>query len=75
MATQTKKKRPNFIKRFFTWVGRSWAELKKVSWPTPKQVVKNLGIVLVVVLFFLITVGAADLLFSWLLGLLTSVGA
>ena len=75
MATQTKKKRPNIFKRFFSWVGRSWAELKKVTWPTPKQVVKNLGIVLVVVLFFSIAVGAADLLFSWLLGLLTSVGA
>jgi len=75
MSAQTKKKKPNIFKRMGSWIARSWAELKKVSWPTPKQVVKNLGIVLVVVLAFLVAVGAFDLLFSWLLGLLTSIGA
>ena len=75
MATQTNKKKPGFFKRIGSWFSRSWAEIKKVSWPTPKQVIKNLGIVLVVVLVFLIAVGSVDLLFSWLLGLLTSVGA
>ena len=67
MATQTKKKRPNFIKRFFAWVGRSWAELKKVSWPNFHTVVKNTGIVLAVVLFFLLVILGLDLLFGYLL--------
>lgn len=75
MATQTKKKKPNIFKRMGSWIARSWSEFKKVSWPSASTVFKNLGIVLVVVLFFLIAIGAADFLFSWLLGLLTSVGA
>ena len=74
MATQTKKKKPNIFKRMGAWLGRSWAEFRKVTWPSASTVFKNLGIVLVVVVFFLIAIGAADALFSWLLGLLTQVG-
>ena len=70
MATQTKKKKPNIFKRMGAWLGRSWAEFRKVTWPSAGTVFKNLGIVLVVVLFFLIAIGAADALFAWLLGLL-----
>jgi|MucameStandDraft_1065616.scaffolds.fasta_scaffold189544_2 preprotein translocase subunit SecE len=70
MATQTKKKKPGLFKRMGAWLGRSWAEFRKVTWPSAGTVFKNLGIVLVVVLFFLITIGLADWLFSWLLGLL-----
>lgn len=72
---QAKKKKPNIFKRMGAWFSRSWAEFKKVSWPSAGTVFKNLGIGLVVVLFFLIAIGLADLLFSWLLSLLTSVGA
>lgn len=70
MATQTKKKKPNIFKRMGAWLGRSWAEFRKVTWPSAGTVFKNLGIVLVVVVFFLIAIGAADALFAWLLGLL-----
>ncbi len=70
MAVQTKKKKPNVFKRMGAWLGRSWAEFRKVTWPSAGTVFKNLGIVLAVVLFFLIAIGAADALFAWLLGLL-----
>ena len=75
MASQPKKKKTNIFKRMGSWLARSGAEVKKVPGPSAGTVFKNLGIVLVVVVFFLIAVGLADLLFSWLLGLLTSVGA
>ncbi|HPG92846.1 MAG TPA: preprotein translocase subunit SecE [Clostridia bacterium] len=50
-------------------LSKSWSELKKVSWPTFSTVVKNTGVVLVVVLFFLIVIGASDAFFGWLLQL------
>ncbi|MFQ6752242.1 MAG: preprotein translocase subunit SecE [Clostridia bacterium] len=46
------------------------AELKKVSWPKFKEVVKQTGIVLVVVLVFTLVIFGVDRLCSWLTGLL-----
>ncbi len=47
-------KKQNWFKRFFGSIGRYFrelfSELKKVVWPTPRQVVKNTLIVLVCVL-------------------------
>ena len=48
-----------------------FSELKKVSWPTFSKVVKQTGIVLVVVLLFLIVITAFDF---GLLQLLNLVG-
>lgn len=75
MATQAKKKKPNIFRRFGSWIARSWSEFKKVSWPSASTVFKNLGIVLVVVLFFCVAIGLFDQLFAWLLNLLTGIGA
>lgn len=60
------EKKPFFLIRFFKWIGRSFAEigseLKKVHWPTFKQIVKSTGIVLgIVVLFGLILFGIWEL--------------
>ena len=57
-ATKSKKteKQPNGFVRFFKGIGSKiksmWSELKKVTWPTFAKVVKNTGIVLVIVLIF-----------------------
>ncbi|MBO5103143.1 MAG: preprotein translocase subunit SecE [Clostridia bacterium] len=47
------------------------SELKKVSWPTFKQVVKKTGVVLAVVLFFAVALFAFDFLCSLLYNLFT----
>ena len=57
-----KEKKPFFLIRFFRWLWRSivsvFSELKKVHWPTAKQVFKATGIVLgIVVLFGIVLLG------------------
>ncbi len=51
-----KEKKPFFLIRFFKWLWRSivsvFSELKKVHWPTAKQVFKATGIVLGIVVLF-----------------------
>ena len=46
------------------------SELKKVSWPSFKTVLKNTGMVLAVVLIFGVLVFGIDVLISWLLSLI-----
>jgi len=64
---QEKAKKRNIFARLGRFLKQSWSELKKVSWPTFKTVLKNTGIVLLVVLFFTLIVVSVDLLFGWLL--------
>ncbi len=60
-----KKKNKKKGNGFFAKLGRKlkemWSELKLVSWPTLPKVVKQTGVVLVVVLAFLVCIG----LFDW----------
>lgn len=60
---KTSKKRVEGLKRFFT---ETRAELKKIVWPTPKQVVNNTLVVIITIL----VVGA----FIWCLDALSSLG-
>ena len=69
MASQQAKK-PNLFKRLGTFFVKSWSELKKVSWPTFRTVLKNTGIVLLVVLFFGVIIFGVDTLFNWLTSLI-----
>ena len=55
-----KDKKPGFFKRMASKIKDVFSELKKVSWPTFGKVVKQTGIVLVVVLIFLIVITAFD---------------
>ena len=71
MAAQQKAGKPNLFKRLGTFFVKSWSELKKVSWPNFKTVLKNTGIVLVVVLFFAVIIYGFDALFGWLVSLLS----
>ncbi len=71
----TKAKKPNFFKRLGAFFVKSWSELKKVTWPSFKTVLKNTGIVLLVVLFFAIIILGSDYLFAWLLSLISTAPA
>ena len=55
-----KDKKPNIFKRFGAKCKDVFSELKKVSWPTFAQVVKQTGIVLAVVAIFLVVITAFD---------------
>ena len=72
MAAQTKPKKPNVFKRLGTFFVKSWSELKKVTWPNFKTVLKNTGIVLLVVLFFAVIIFGVDSLFVWLMSLISA---
>ena len=65
-----KEKKPFFLVRFFKWLWRSivsiFSELKKVHWPTFKQVIKATGIVLGIVVLFGIILLAIWILFGLL---------
>jgi preprotein translocase subunit SecE len=47
-------------------------EMKKVSWPSRKEVVASTGVVLLVVLFISLYLGMADFVFSKLLRFMLS---
>lgn len=55
-----KDKKPGFFKRLGGKIKDVFSELKKVSWPSFGKVVKQTGIVLVVVLIFLVVITAFD---------------
>ena len=63
----TKAKRPNVFKRLGAFFVKSWSELKKVSWPNFRTVLKNTGIVLLVVLFFALIIFGVDAILGNLL--------
>ena len=55
-----KDKKPGFFKRLGSKIKDIFSELKKVSWPTFTKVVKQTGVVIVVVLAFLVVITAFD---------------
>lgn len=68
------QKKPNFFVRTWRWIKARFSgmasELKKVTWPTFGTVLKQTGVVLVVVLAFLIVVTGFDTGLSALLQLI-----
>ena len=70
-------KKPNFFvrtgRKLSKWFREMKSELKKVVWPSSKQLVNNTGIVLAAV----IVLGAVVFLFDWLasggIGLLSNI--
>lgn len=70
-----KDKKPNIFKRMGSKIKDIFSELKKVSWPALPKVVKQTGIVIVVVLVFLVVITAFDFGLLQLLRLVTNVGA
>ncbi len=55
-----KDKKPGFFKKMGAKIKDVFSELKKVSWPTFGKVVKQTGVVLVVVVIFLVVITAFD---------------
>lgn len=62
-----KVKKPNKLVQSLKNTGK---ELKKVTWPKFSEVVKQTGIVLVVVIVFAVVIFGFDRLCSWLTGFL-----
>ncbi len=59
-----KKDKPGFLRRVVKYLREVKGELKKVVWPTPKETVRNTGIVLVCCLL----IGVCIWIFDWLVG-------
>ena len=72
-SDKTAKKDNKFV-AFFKRIGTGFkgivSELKKVTWPTFGKVMAQTGVVLIVVLFFLVVIGAFDAGLTALLKLL-----
>ena len=69
-AKSKDKKKNGFFKKIGRWFKETFAELKKVSWPSFGKVVKQTGIVLVVVVIFLVVITGFDVGLYSLLGLI-----
>jgi len=69
-AIKTAPKKPNIFKRMWKGIKEIISELKKVSWPTFGKVMAEVGVVLVVVIFFLLVIFGFDSLFGWIFKLL-----
>ncbi len=71
---KNKNKKPNIFVRMGRKLKEVFSEIKKVSWPSFSKVMKQTGIVLVVVSLFLVVISLMDLGLTQLLALLTSMG-
>jgi preprotein translocase subunit SecE len=61
------------LTRFRRFVGESWSELKKVSWPTREQT-RNLTVLVFVISALIgVYIAAFDLLFTYIVGWLAQV--
>ncbi len=62
MAEQIKKENPVVV-----YFRKTWAELKKVNWPTMEQGLSMTRIVLIVTAAMAIFLGILDFFFGWML--------
>jgi preprotein translocase subunit SecE len=56
--------RPGIFRRFFRFIGESWAELQKVEWPGQSQVIQATVVVLVACIVVGVYLYANDLLWK-----------
>ena len=66
-------KKPNVFKRLWKYLLACKGELKKITWPTPKQTTKNFTIVLVVIIIMGLFIFALDRGLFALLGLVMGI--
>ena len=64
------KKKPNVFKRLWKYLVACKGELKKITWPTPRQTTKNFFIVLAVIVIMGLFIFALDRGLFALLGLI-----
>ena len=67
------KPQPRQIAAVIRWYRETVGELRKVSWPTPQDAWRLTWIVIVVMLATSLVLGALDLIFSRLVGLLVAL--
>ncbi len=79
MANKAADKKPNFFVRFFKSVIRffkdSKGEMKKVVWPTRKQVTNNFLVVCVFVAVAALLIFSLDFVFNWIFTLVLELSA
>lgn len=56
------------MNRILAFLKEVRAELKKVVWPTRRQLIRYTLVVIGISLFFAIYLGGIDMLLSWLIG-------
>ena len=61
ISATSKKRKIKGSNRFARWFREMRSELKKVQWPTPKQIVNNTFVALTVMTFASIVIWALDL--------------
>ena len=59
-----KNKKPYIFARFFKYLKEVKSELVKVTWPAPKQVVRDTLTVIVIVVISAVFIGVIDLVFK-----------
>lgn len=64
------EKKPNIFKRMWRKTKEVFSELRKVTWPTIPKTIRQTGVVIAVVLFFLVIIGLVDWGFSALFSLI-----
>ena len=74
-ATKKKDKKPNIFARIAKYFRECKAEIKKITWPAPKTVFKNLGVVLVIMIVMGLFIFALDQVLFALLGLVMETSA
>ena len=67
------KKKPNVFQRIWKYLVACKGELKKITWPTPKQTTKNFFIVLGVIVIMGLFIFALDRGLFALLGLVMGI--
>ena len=74
-AVKKEDKKPGLFKRIAKWFREMKSELKKVIWPTPKQLMKNTGVSLAVMVSSAVVIWGFDQLAQMLIkALLTLAG-
>lgn len=74
-AQEAKKAKVGFFSRVGAFLKSCKGEMKKITWPTPKQTAKNTGIVLATMAVIGVIVVLLDLFFAQLISLLNSIGS
>ena len=74
-AAKKKDKKPNIFARIAKYFRECKAEVKKITWPAPKAVFKNFGVVLVIMIVMGLFIFALDQGLFALLGLVMETSA
>lgn len=68
-ANQEKAKKPGFFARAKKYLKDLKSEIKKVVWPSKKQVINNTGVVIAFLIMSAVIIGAFDFIINMIVGL------